>query len=293
MIEADLYSRSNISQRRDAKEIIKEFAPRIHWSLNGRDTLLDIGCGTGDVTVDFVVPIMPKDYERIVGGDLSTEMIEYAKRRYAAMPRLEFRTMDVGKDALCKQIRERFHHVTSFYCLHWVQNQKRAAKNIYDLLLPGGDCLLVFLARNPIFDVYRRMASNPRWAPYMKDADRFVSPYQDIENPHKLLKQHLTDAGFEQIHCETRDRVFVFDGIDILSESVRAVDPFKSRIPIHQHNEYFHDYFEIVRKMGFVGKTDKNNNEFKEDDSLDGDIKIYSPYTLLIAHARKSSQIIK
>lgn len=61
------------------------------------------------------------------------------------------------------------------------------------------------------------MASNPRWATYMKDADRFVSPYQDLENPHKVLKQYMADAGFEQIHCETRDRVFVFDGIDILS----------------------------------------------------------------------------
>lgn len=69
------------------------------------------------------------------------------------------------------------------------------------------------------------------------------------------------------------------------------MDPFKSRIPVHQHNEYFRDYFEIVTKMGFVGKTDKNNNNFREDDNVNGDIKIYSPYTLLIAHAVKPSKI--
>lgn len=41
-------------------------------------------------------------------------------------------------------------------------------KQMYHLLQPEGEVLLVFLASNPIFTMYERMAEKTEWAEYMK-----------------------------------------------------------------------------------------------------------------------------
>ncbi len=54
-----------------------------------------------------------------------------------------------------------------------VKDQTAALRNIHRLLRPGGEALLVFLAKNPIFDAYRRMAAGDKWASVMK-VDTFI-----------------------------------------------------------------------------------------------------------------------
>lgn len=45
---------------------------------------------------------------------------------------------------------------------------RRLMEHMYDILKPGGEILLVFLASNPIFTMYERMAERTEWAEYMK-----------------------------------------------------------------------------------------------------------------------------
>ena len=58
MHNADLYEVSNAMQRRDAAAVLKEFAPRLQWQPS--ELILDIGCGSGDVTADILIPGIPK-----------------------------------------------------------------------------------------------------------------------------------------------------------------------------------------------------------------------------------------
>lgn len=156
MNKAALYKRSNGLQRRDAKQTIDEFSHVLQWRSDGGDSLLDLGCGSGDVTVDFLLPILPVNFSRLVGVDLSEEMVKFARQQYP-YPRISFEQFDLGMDIEKQQLNgiEPFDHITSFYCLHWVQNQERAVQNMYKLLKPDGDLLLVFLAKNPIFEIYK------------------------------------------------------------------------------------------------------------------------------------------
>jgi juvenile hormone acid methyltransferase len=39
---------------------------------------------------------------------------------------------------------------------------------MFQMLRPEGEMLLVFLASNPIFSMYERMAEKTEWAEYMK-----------------------------------------------------------------------------------------------------------------------------
>lgn len=217
MHKAALYKRSNGLQRRDAKQTIDEFSPALQWRSDGCDSLLDIGCGSGDVTIDFLLPILPANFQRLVGVDLSEEMVDFARQQYPH-PRISFDKFDLGLDIEKQPFHttEPFDHITSFYCLHWVQNQERAVQNMYKLLKPDGDMLLVFLAQNPIFEIYKQMSLSKKWAKYMTDVDRFISPYQNSKNPADQFGKLLYSSGFTEYSVDIREKFFVFEGIDLL-----------------------------------------------------------------------------
>ena len=110
MNNANLYSSSNSLQRRDAESVIKEFLPKMSWkrannkqgnvdNLGGGELVLDVGCGSGDVTKELLMPAVGKSLSssssggknknkqnkfgnrhNIVGVDISGDMIDYAKR---------------------------------------------------------------------------------------------------------------------------------------------------------------------------------------------------------------------
>lgn len=44
---------------------------------------------------------------------------------------------------------------------------------MYELLLPGGELLVVFLASNPLFSVYEKLAEDPTWSKYMNVSKSF------------------------------------------------------------------------------------------------------------------------
>lgn len=125
MNNSKLYSNFNQCQRHDAKLTIDEFANQLKLNSNGVVSLLDIGCGPGDVLHEFVVPKLPEGNRKIVGVDVSQKMIDFASE---ACPKefMEFRQLDFNSDfEECKRkLNQQFDNITSFYCFHWLQNQR-------------------------------------------------------------------------------------------------------------------------------------------------------------------------
>jgi juvenile hormone acid methyltransferase len=124
MHNGKMYLRTNNFQRRDALEILGEFSNYFKWSYDGADTLMDIGCGTGDVLYDFILPKVPENYHKVIGVDISEEILKCAKENFGNKL-IEFHQMDISSSACCKHFKnEEFDQITSFYALHWIQNQK-------------------------------------------------------------------------------------------------------------------------------------------------------------------------
>lgn len=124
MYKAKLYKTANELQRTDNKMVLSEFKHALKWK--GNDTLLDIGCGSGDVTVDMILPLMPSNYSLLMGVDVSEEMVKFAREHYSKIvPRICFEQLDIGQPISSQSpLLERFDHVTSFFCFHWIQNQR-------------------------------------------------------------------------------------------------------------------------------------------------------------------------
>lgn len=125
MNKPELYHRVNQMQREDAKWFIQEFRSQLQWKLNGADRIMDIGCGPGDVTIDLLEPILPSNYEKLVGIDISSKMLNFATNTYCKnYPKVEFQYLDIQDNFIPKNYLEHFDHITSFYCLHWIQEQR-------------------------------------------------------------------------------------------------------------------------------------------------------------------------
>ncbi|XP_017056398.1 juvenile hormone acid O-methyltransferase [Drosophila ficusphila] len=278
MNQASLYQHANQVQRHDAKLILDEFASTLQWRSDGEDALLDVGSGSGNVLMDFVRPLLPIRGQ-LVGTDISSQMVGYASKHYQWEERTRFQVLDIGCEELPEELSGKFDHVTSFYCLHWVQNLKGALGNIYNLLKPeGGDCLLAFLASNPVYEVYKLLKMNEKWSAYMQDVDQFISPLHYSTNPGEEFSQLLNKVGFIQHNVEIRNEVFVYEGVRTLKDNVKAICPFLERMPATLHEDFLDDFVDIVKSMNLQQGEDNPQQKF------------LSPYKLVVAYARKSPE---
>lgn len=126
---------------------------------------LDLGCGTGDFTRDWLRPRCPP-CRRVVAVDVSADMVAYAKR-HSAHPKIVYDLLDIrGKVTGFVRKYGQFERIYSFFCLQWAKDQEVAFKNIAELMAPGGECLLMFPARTPPFYLWRRICEEKRWRRY-------------------------------------------------------------------------------------------------------------------------------
>lgn len=196
MNDAILYAKSNSVQRITTKKVFAEFAPLLKWRKDGCDSILDIGCGTGDATIEIILPLLPLSFSRLLGCNISDEMIKYAQQHYGH-PKVVFDKLDISGqiDEFLTKFGS-FDHIVSFFCLHWVRNQKAAMENIYKLLTPNGNCLLLFITWANIYTIYDEMSKSTKWSQYMYDVKQYTSPYQHCGSPEVDLKLLLQSTGF-------------------------------------------------------------------------------------------------
>ncbi|XP_058466096.1 juvenile hormone acid O-methyltransferase isoform X2 [Malaya genurostris] len=277
MNKPNLYQRANGLQRRDAEEILEEYGHLLRWTGKANESLLDIGCGSGDVLIDFIVPQMPRDDVRIVGTDISEQMVRHARKAHSHCENIFFERLDIGTelDGFLESWGQ-FDHITSFYCLHWVKYQTMAFSNIYALLKSGGDCLLAFLARNPIFDIYDQLSRSSKWTKYMTDVNKYISPYQYCENPAIKIEGVLSSVGFTKYQIQITDRIYVYEGIESL-KTVQAVNPFSERMTLELQEEFLNDYIDVVSRMSLRKSYCENKSDYK----------FITPYKLVMVYAAK------
>lgn len=124
MNAAPLYSRSNLMQRQDALHVLKRYSKLVRWNLDEETKVLDVGCGDGNVTLDILLPFLPENVRKVVGMDISDEMIDFAKKYHSNGDRVKYIRADISDKDAVDEIDESYDHIFSFFCLHWVQNQR-------------------------------------------------------------------------------------------------------------------------------------------------------------------------
>lgn len=112
---------------------------RAHLQLSGGETLLDIGCGTGDYANSF-------PNQHYIGLDINAVYVDRARTTFGHLPNVSFRCMDLNAlacehfladHAFCIAVT---HHLTDTEVQHLVRNAIAIVRNrfvVVDLYLPS------------------------------------------------------------------------------------------------------------------------------------------------------------
>lgn len=144
---------------------------------------IDLGCGTGRVA-----HILAAHYDRVKAIDLSSEMIEVARRKHPH-PRIVFEQADLTT------VTGQYDLVISMMTLHHLPDIQAGLQHIAQLVKPGGMAIIVDNATvhatsragqclwaatvlvQDVFNAFRkfRFAINSRWLDHLM-SDRYLSP---------------------------------------------------------------------------------------------------------------------
>ncbi|PIZ04438.1 MAG: hypothetical protein COY58_04180 [Gammaproteobacteria bacterium CG_4_10_14_0_8_um_filter_38_16] len=162
------YKERNQAQERNAIEALSQLEDTERPILQ----ILDIGCGTGNITQLLARKFLNA---RIIGIDASESMIQVAQENFPAReyPMLTFEIADISTYVS----DQKFDLVVSFNCLHWVPNLVDVlSRNICPLLNENATFLFMIYPRAAgLWDAIDKVALTTRWKKFFPD---YVSPYQ-------------------------------------------------------------------------------------------------------------------
>ncbi len=120
------YAKNSSAQQAWARELITKL------ELNGKEALLDIGCGDGKVTAEIAQVLTEGT---VIGVDSSKEMVQLAKQNFPpkSWPNLSFDQ----QDAQHLNFKEQFDVIFSNAALHWVLDHTPVLIGIYQALKSG------------------------------------------------------------------------------------------------------------------------------------------------------------
>ena len=125
----------------DAASYHRLSAPQFSWGvqvierlrLEGGETVMDAGCGTGRLTAGLLERL-PRG--RVVAVDLSQNMLEEARSHLS--PRFGARVEFVRANLAWLPFDEAFDGVFSTAAFHWVPDHARLFRSLFESLKPGG-----------------------------------------------------------------------------------------------------------------------------------------------------------
>ncbi|KIM43248.1 hypothetical protein M413DRAFT_444057 [Hebeloma cylindrosporum] len=166
------------------------------------ERILDLGCGSGEITLVLQDLVGQKDGGIVVGTDLSESMIEKAKAngvKHAFVA--DAQSLEITEDD--PEVLEKFDAVFSNAALHWCKRDPLGVlMSVRKVLKPGGrfvaemggfmNCIGI---RSTLHDVIRSKGRDP------EELDPWFFP--STEDYAKLL----VTAGFEPIHMSLNPRI--------------------------------------------------------------------------------------
>jgi trans-aconitate methyltransferase len=222
------YARHSAAQRIWARELVDKLI------LRGDEDVLDLGCGSGDVTAELTRAV-PRG--SVVGIDSSADMIALAVSNFPAdkYPNLSFRQLDARN----LDYQNHFDVVFSNAVLHWIHDHRPVLDGIGRSLRPGGKTLIQMGGRGNAAGVVAIMDIVIKEDSWNSHFQEFTFPYA-FYGPGEYLSW-LRAAGFEAERVELIPKDMVHGGPEGLAGWIRTTWlPYVSRIPA-EHREAFID----------------------------------------------------
>ncbi len=242
--DAEKYDLTHAPQIDAGRELI-EMA-----GVSAGDSILDIGCGTGTLTVELARLAHKGE---IVGIDPSKDMLDRAKDKCSAMSNISLRNIP----AQAMDFNGAFDLVFSNSALQWIKEQEDVIARTYRALKSNGRIAVQMPAKDFCWTLTENIHSAISALGLEKKYNRMESPWRFPlkEEMHGFLM----DAGFGNINIFFRDYVLLFESInEVLEWGVSAgLRPFLT--PLSKKKQ---ERFKYAFAMGFENYRTEKGIEF-------------------------------
>ena len=191
---AEMYDKVSKYQYINGLALVKKL------NLSSRHKVLDVGCGTGRLTLKLAGKV-----DHITGIDPSIQRIEVARRKFTKM-NLGNVTFELGSsDDIGRYGEDVFDVVYLNAVFHWINDKEEALNNIYRVLKPGGKLGICTGDKDHSFTVKIVAKEVLRRAEIIDEGADFSTPVNTVEL-HSLLRK----SGFRIIEIKLKKRLMVF-----------------------------------------------------------------------------------
>ncbi|HEY8346046.1 MAG TPA: bifunctional demethylmenaquinone methyltransferase/2-methoxy-6-polyprenyl-1,4-benzoquinol methylase UbiE [Symbiobacteriaceae bacterium] len=153
------------------------------------DRILDVACGTGDLTILDAAQVVPGG--SVIGVDFSEGMLEVGRRRIAQTPYRDVITLQWGNAMNLEFPADSFDGVTMGWAMRNVKSIPQTLSEIYRVLRPGGRFICLEAAKP--YSVYLRMGFFLYFKTFLPLLDRLVvrAGRQAKVRPYTYLSRSL------------------------------------------------------------------------------------------------------
>jgi|HubBroStandDraft_5_1064220.scaffolds.fasta_scaffold179856_1 trans-aconitate 2-methyltransferase len=224
--------------------------------LRGEESIIDLGCGSGENTVELARRV-PRGCA--VGIDSSAAMIEAANKVLEGVEgevreRLNFQLADIATFNSAGEHSREYSVVFSNAALQWVPGHREIFQHILDALTPGGRVV----AQMPKNDqetaqiTILALAAEPPWKELLA---KVTVPSRAVPGPERY-NQLLPELGFTEVDCYEHVFQHPMDSPREVVDWSRATTlrPFLNALPTDKHEAFIDAVAQrLTRAYGTAG----------------------------------------
>jgi len=242
--DAEKYDLTHAPQVDAGRELIEMAGVR------AGDSILDIGCGTGTLTVELAC-LAHKG--KVTGIDSSAEMLDRAKDKCSSLPSISL--FNIPAQAL--EFQEEFDLVFSNSAFQWIKEQEDVTAHAYRALKPDGRIAVQMPAKDFCWTMTENIHSAIAALGLEKKYSKMASPWHFPLNEE--TNRFLKDAGFRDINVFYKDYMQLFESVnEVLAWGVSAaLRPYLA--PLSDKKQ---ERFKYAFAMGFENYRTEKGIEF-------------------------------
>lgn len=221
-------------------------------SFAGCRSVVDVGCGSGASTA-LLADQLPD--ARVVGSDISSDMISAARKNHGSRENLTFLEQDAQEFiGNCE-----FDAAVSFLAVHWMADKAAFFASLFKALKPGGQFYATVGTKNEAIEGLKKkffgalFAHDPKW--------KFLMGTTMVTSNNAVSKEELVHLslvkGFKDVEIIEEIEYHPFDTTRDLAQFVGTfISGYKdiAALPIEQREEFITTAAELWTKVCADGK---------------------------------------